>query len=66
MEAFRETQLADHRKIKKKFRFFRRGHDLDTSVLIAIENILSEMPTKEVAEFEMSAVLDIIHRLPLT
>ncbi len=63
-QAFLETQLAEHRKIKKIFRFFCRDDDLDTSVSLAIENILSETPTKEVAEFQMSEVLDIIHGLP--
>ncbi len=59
----RDTNRRD-RKIKKIMRFLHRSDDLETSVLVAVENILSDTPRRKVIQYQMSDVIDIFHALP--
>jgi len=63
-KAFLESQKSEHRSILKMLRFVRRTDELDSSIALAIESLLSSEPTIETDLYTMNDIADIIHSFP--
>ena len=63
-QAFLETQLDEHRRIKKMVWFIQRHDETDEDINKAINAFLLSPPTIEGSEISITETLDIIHDLP--
>ena len=63
-QAFLESQLDEHRRIKKMVQFIRNRDKTDEVIAKAIDALLLNLPTVEGSEISITETLDIIHSLP--
>ncbi len=62
--AYNKTQLDEHTRIQKMLNFVCKCDEIDESVVLAVTNILWNLPSLSGDYLLMGDVLDIIYSLP--